>query len=293
MYTVVLSTLIGFSANSVDCCWGRNGSSGYAGSGGCTTCAPVMAMPMGCGCSPCPSCGGMPMVAPPMMGTLGTPAPPMMGDPGMALPPTGGTILPPAPPADGVPPLNPPPALNEERSSTNRAQFVVRLPADARLVADGTVIPGSGTVRLFVSPPLEPGREYVYELTIEVERNGKTLRDAQTVRFQAGKTANVSFPEPRPDSAAPPLAPTTSRIRVRMPDGAALFVEGRPWMSPVVQTPPLDPTRIHYYQLRVEMVRDGRRAVVVREVAFRAGQELTVDFTSDRTIPGNVAKKSR
>ena len=154
-------------------------------------------------------------------------------------------------------------------------------------------IPGTGPVRVFVSPPLEPGREYIYDLVIEMNRNGKVVRDQQTIRFQAGKAANVTFPEPRPDSPAPPLAapvkPMTTRIHVRMPQGAALYVEGRPWTGPVVQTPPLDPTRTHYYQLRVELVRDGRKAVAFREVAFRAGQDLTVDFTSERLIPANVA----
>jgi uncharacterized protein (TIGR03000 family) len=219
----------------------------------------------------------------------------MMGDMGMAMPPAGDNILPPAPFGDGT--LPPPPALNETRTNQNQAQFVVRLPADARLLADGTLIPGSGTVRVFVSPPLEPGRDYVYDLVIEVDRNGKTLRDSQTQTFQAGKTVNVTFTEPRADSPAPPLAqpskPMTTRIRVRMPDGAALYVEGRPWTGPVVQTPPLDPSRIHYYQLRVEIIRDGRRSAVTREVAFRAGQELTVDFGSDRLLPANLALISR
>jgi uncharacterized protein (TIGR03000 family) len=284
MYAVVLSTLIAINANSVDCCWGRNGHNGSVPYGGCTTCAPVMEMPSGCGCSPCPSCGGMPLPAPPMMGEMGVPTPPPIGDPGMAVPPADGTILPPALGAPGIPPLNPPPALNEERTSPNQAQFVVRLPANARLVVEGTVIPGSGPIRVFVTPPLEPGKEYVYDLAIELDRSGKIIRDQQTVRFQAGKTANVTFSEPRPDTGAPPLAaPMTSRIHV----------EGRPWTTSVVQTPPLDPARTHYYLLRVETIRDGQRAVIIREVAFRAGQELNVDLRSEKPIAGNVVKNGR
>jgi uncharacterized protein (TIGR03000 family) len=202
------------------------------------------------------------------------------------------------PPADGgLPPMAPPPALGEQRSNPNQVLFVVTLPADARLLADGTLIPGSGPVRTFVSPALEPGREYIYDLAIEVDRNGKVLRDSQSIRFQAGKTANVSFAEPKSESSPPPPAGTTvpkvTRIRVRMPDGAALYVEGRPWAGQVVQTPPLEPGRTHYYQLRVELIRDGRRAVVTREVAFRAGQDFTVDFTSDRLVPANFAKIAR
>ncbi|HEY1378645.1 MAG TPA: TIGR03000 domain-containing protein [Gemmataceae bacterium] len=223
--------------------------------------------------------------------------------------PGDGTILPPAglgesiqPP--GAPPTAPMPRLGEVQSSANQALFVVTLPGDARLLAEGREIPGQGAVRTFVSPPLEPGRDYYYDLAIEVDRGGKILRDQQSVRFQAGKTANVSFGEPKAETPPPPVTPPapakTTRIRVRIPDGAALYVEGRPWAVPVVQTPPLDPTRTHYYLLRVEVVRDGRRAVLTREVAFRAGQELTVDFTApppgNPAAPGtaaHVAKNSR
>jgi uncharacterized protein (TIGR03000 family) len=283
MYSVVLTTLMGLGTTSVDCCWARNGRSSYSGNY-----AVVTEMPMSYGYSPGPSCGcGAPMVPPP--------AP--MGDMGMTLPPpVAGNILPPAPYGEGAPtPL--PPALNETRTAESQAQFVVRLPENAKLVVEDREIPGTGKVRVFVSPPLEPGKDYLYDLVIEMNLNGKVVRDQQTIKFQAGKTANVTFPEPRPDSAAPQLAapakPMTTRIRVRMPDGAALYVEGRPWAGSVVQTPPLDPTRTHYYQLSVEVIRDGRRAVATREVAFRAGQELTVDFTSVRLIPANVAMNSR
>jgi uncharacterized protein (TIGR03000 family) len=274
MYSVVLTTVMGLGTTAADCCWNRTGHSGYTGEY-----VVAAAAPMGCGCSPCPACGGMPMTGPP----------PIMGE--MGLPPAG-NILPPAPYGDGAP--MPPAGLSETRTSPNQAQFVVRLPADARLVVEDREIPGAGPVRVFVSPPLEPGKEYVYDLVIEMNRNGKVVSDRQTIRFQAGKTANVTFAEPRADSPAPPLAkPMASRIRVRMPDGATLYVEGRPWATPVVQTPPLDPTRTHYYQLRVEVVRDGRRTVATREVAFRAGQDLTIDFTSDRLVPANVVKNNR
>jgi uncharacterized protein (TIGR03000 family) len=171
------------------------------------------------------------------------------------------------------------PALGETRTS-NQATFVVTLPANARLVADGTVIPGTGPVRVFVTPPLDPAREYFYDLAIEVDRDGKVLRDQQTVKFQAGKTANVTFGEPKPETPAPPPAGKTARISVRVPIGAALYVEGRPWTGTVVQTPPLDPSSTHYYQLRAEVVRNGRLAVVTREVAFRAGQDVVVDLTA-------------
>jgi uncharacterized protein (TIGR03000 family) len=238
------------------------------------------------------------MTAPP----FGAPpfgAPPVIG--GLGMPPLDGAVVPPAqlgesvipPPPASVP--GPPPALNETRTNTNQAMFVVRLPADAQLLAENVPVPGSGLVRVFVSPALEPGRKYVYELTIEVNRGGKVLTDRQTVSFEAGKTVNVTFVEPPSQSSPPPSAnplPKSARINVRVPAGATLYVEGRPWSVPVVFTPPLDPGRTHYYQLSVAVLRDGKPVVFTREVAFRAGQDVTVDF-SDRAVAGNVAKLSR
>jgi uncharacterized protein (TIGR03000 family) len=239
-----------------------------------------------------PAYGGMPMGATMPMDGMAMPSMDGMAMPpigGMAMPPIGGMAMPPgqfgeAFPQPGMPPTSPPPpSLGEARTLPNQAMFVVTLPTDARLVADGTVIPGTGPVRVFMTPSLDPGREYVYDLAIEVDRGGKVLRDQQTVRFQAGKTANVSFAEPKAETPAPPPAnpiPKTARIRVRMPDGATLYVEGQPWSLPEIQTPPLDPDRTHFYQLRADVVRNGRLATVSREVAFRAGQDVIVDLTA-------------
>ncbi len=306
MFSAVLTALVAVSPATPACCWMRGGPAGGCGCAsppGCCGYEMAVAAPMPAPCG-CPSCGcsagppvgfgGMPM---PMM-----PSAPMGGMP-MPPPPADATILPPAaglgesvqPPT--APPLNPPPpGLGEARTGANQALFVVTLPADARLLAEGREIPGSGPVRTFVTPPVELGRDYVYDLAIEVDRGGRTLTDRQTVRFQAGKTANVSFGEPRETMPPPPAGPApakSARIRVRVPDGAALYVEGRPWAGPVVLTPPLDPTKTHYYQLRMEVVRDGRRAVVTREVAFRAGEDVTVDFLAPPPAAAHIARNRR
>jgi uncharacterized protein (TIGR03000 family) len=302
MYSVILSALVGLGTAVPDCHGCRQGQGGCSGCGSYVGyAAPVVMMPpAGCGCgtcgcnsggcSPCgmPDFGGMPMTAPMPMGGMpmaGVPLPPA----GMAMPPAGGTILPPAQLGEAVQP--PTPSLGEARTSANQATFVVRLPDDARLLADGTIIPGRGAVRVFVTPPLDPSREFFYELAIEVDRSGKVLRDQQTVKFQAGKTANVTFGEPKAETPAPPPAGKTARISVRVPHGAALYVEGQQWAGAVIQTPPLDPHQTHYYQLRAEVVQNGRVAVVTREVAFRAGQDVVVDLTA---VPlAQIAKTTR
>jgi uncharacterized protein (TIGR03000 family) len=90
----------------------------------------------------------------------------------------------------------PPLALNETTAGPNQVTLIVRLPADARLFAENQLIPLTGAVRVFVTPQLEPDRTYYYELTIEVERGGKTVKNTQNVEMRVGNVSNVLFPDP-------------------------------------------------------------------------------------------------
>src|SRR5262245_7621937 len=55
------------------------------------------------------------------------------------------------------------------------AQIAVTLPEDARLLVDGHLTKQTGASRTFASPPLQPGVDYAYDITVEVVRDGKTL----------------------------------------------------------------------------------------------------------------------
>ena len=67
------------------------------------------------------------------------------------------------------------------------------LPADAKLLFNGTAASGSGAVRKFQTPPLEAGQVYKYELTAEITRDGRTERLTETVIVRAGETAAVTL----------------------------------------------------------------------------------------------------
>jgi uncharacterized protein (TIGR03000 family) len=69
----------------------------------------------------------------------------------------------------------------------------VTLPSDAKLLFNGVAASGTGLVRTFRTPALEPGRAYKYELTAEVVRNGHVERATGTVIVRAGETANVAL----------------------------------------------------------------------------------------------------
>ena len=57
---------------------------------------------------------------------------------------------------------------------TARASVVVKLPADARLFADGRQLNLTGAERKFVSPDLPTDQEFVYRFRAEYERDGET-----------------------------------------------------------------------------------------------------------------------
>jgi uncharacterized protein (TIGR03000 family) len=78
-------------------------------------------------------------------------------------------------------------------SGWSPATLVVRLPAGARLTIAGQPTRSTGATRRFVSPPLEPGKSYTYELRAEVGDEGRTVSATRTVTVGAGRQSQVEF----------------------------------------------------------------------------------------------------
>jgi uncharacterized protein (TIGR03000 family) len=76
------------------------------------------------------------------------------------------------------------------------ATIVVSLPADARLSVDDVPTTSTSANRVFVSPPLPPGRDYHYALKAEVVRDGQPLTVTRQVRARAGETSRVTLAFP-------------------------------------------------------------------------------------------------
>jgi uncharacterized protein (TIGR03000 family) len=83
------------------------------------------------------------------------------------------------------------------------ATLVVRLPADAKLTVDGSATGSTDSLRTFVSPPLQVGKDYQYTLRAEMMRDGKKVERTRDVNVRAGRTSEVNFdfaeatPQPR------------------------------------------------------------------------------------------------
>ncbi len=73
------------------------------------------------------------------------------------------------------------------------ATIIVSLPAEAKLLVDGTPTASQSSERRLVSPVLQPGRDFHYTLTAEIVRDGQTVRQSQTIAVRAGQETRVPF----------------------------------------------------------------------------------------------------
>ncbi|HEX4590468.1 MAG TPA: TIGR03000 domain-containing protein [Gemmataceae bacterium] len=141
------------------CCGQMAGCCGQS-SCGCCGSAPVQA----CGC-----CGGGGMMAPGMMGPGGGSHPAM-----------------PAPaPAPGTAP--------KTMANPNAATIVVNGAKDATITVGGLVSNGSGDTRVLLSPDLDAGETFHYDVTAEVVRDGQTVRLTRAVNVRAGETTELNL----------------------------------------------------------------------------------------------------
>jgi uncharacterized protein (TIGR03000 family) len=79
---------------------------------------------------------------------------------------------------------------------SNKATLVVNLPTNAKLTIDGTSTSATSARRVFQSPAIETGKDYVYNLKAEIVRDGKPVEVTKEVTIRAGKetTVNLEFP---------------------------------------------------------------------------------------------------
>ena len=101
-----------------------------------------------------------------------------------------------APPTGPAPPAETPQAERigdpEELANTPApATLVVRVPADAALSINGVATRSAAATRSFVSPSLQPGKEFHYTLKAEAVRDGRKVTATQRVAVRAGERKEV------------------------------------------------------------------------------------------------------
>jgi uncharacterized protein (TIGR03000 family) len=168
-----------------------------------------------------------------------------------------------------------PALVSNSAADSARATVIVRLPADARLFADGRPLSLTGAERRFVSPALPANQDFTYRFRVEYERGGETISVTKKVPVRAGGMAAIEFtdltakaaperssigagavaaipaampaakstepesthtPIPSVAPVAPVATPAVATITVKLPAGATLYVDDR-------KSPSTDPVR--------------------------------------------------
>jgi uncharacterized protein (TIGR03000 family) len=95
--------------------------------------------------------------------------------------------------------------------ANSTAQVVVRLLTDARLYFEGVPMELTGPERNFVSPPLVPGRNYLYEVrAVWSDDQGHEVVQDRKVPVHAGGRVTVDF-------RTPPANPTPRTRQLPIP----------------------------------------------------------------------------
>ncbi|MGE3807937.1 MAG: TIGR03000 domain-containing protein [Gemmataceae bacterium] len=126
---------------------------------------------------------------------------------------------------------------DEEQTNDPRARLLVIVPPSARLWISGTDTEQMGMFREFVSPPLEKGHDYSYQVrAIWIEDDGKVMDTTQKVPVQQGARYRVDFIKKNGDSRErgqneirndrPQGTEATLTIRVPSAD-ATVWVDGK------------------------------------------------------------------
>jgi uncharacterized protein (TIGR03000 family) len=171
--------------------------------------------------------------------------------------------------------------------SPDQARVIVRLPADAKLFANGQPTDLSSSERWFSTPVIAKDRDFQYTMKVEYTREGKNLTDSKVVKVRAGEVSVVEFADLGKDESV------TSIIKVSAPENAKVFVQDRqelPQGSKEFRTPPLNKGKEYAYSFRAELTQDGKKQSQTQRVIFKAGESVTVDFT-DMGTPRTASTK--
>jgi uncharacterized protein (TIGR03000 family) len=98
-----------------------------------------------------------------------------------------------------------PPTKKDKEEEARRpapATLIVSLPAGARLLVDEQPTTSTSAQRVFVSPPLERGYDYTYNLTATMQRDGQPVSTTQRVTVRAGQSVRVNLEVPAAATAA-------------------------------------------------------------------------------------------
>ncbi len=157
------------------------------------------------------------------------------------------------------------------------AVLTVDVPAEARVLVNGTLTRTTGTHRRYISRALAPGYSYTYTVQAQIERDGKTIDETKTIDLQSGGSANLAFTLDSP--------PATT-LTLHVPAGAQVYLAGNATTSKgAVRT---FTTRSlpqgqewSNYEIKVTLESEGQMLTKTETIALKSGEsrEVNIDFS--------------
>jgi uncharacterized protein (TIGR03000 family) len=164
------------------------------------------------------------------------------------------------------------PEKKPESSSEDMARLTIKAPIDMRISVDGQQTARDAAEMTFRTPALEQGKNYFYQVKAEVVREGKTVTETKRVLVRAGQQAVVDFS---------PLK-STALVTVQMPKDAQLYVDGFLYPLPANQrtftTPALAKDKEYFYELKAQVVREGKTHTETHKINVEPGKHVKVAF---------------
>jgi uncharacterized protein (TIGR03000 family) len=89
--------------------------------------------------------------------------------------------------------VNAPSTAPQPSIDPNAVMLTVKVPANAEVTIDGNKTSQTGTARDFVTPPLDPGKQFNYDIKARWTENGQTVERERHVSFHAGDRLMVNM----------------------------------------------------------------------------------------------------
>jgi uncharacterized protein (TIGR03000 family) len=105
----------------------------------------------------------------------------------------------------------------------------------------------------------------------------------------------VTEPAPQPKKLDGKTGDGTARLIIEVPDGAKLYIDDKPMKTATAErqfyTPPLVPGQKYYYDVRVEVQKDGQPISQSKRVIVEAGATVRESFRN--TTGATVANSGK